>query len=200
MNFFKLLLNPFTRFGGAASLLIALLVMAIAVVVSNITNSHFDGIIDLHMSPDHPVTWTIAVIEWGIDWLMMVLLLYVAALILSPSSVRLVDVAGMQGMARFPLVLAALLSGLPVMDKLVSYAEKLPLDRNAGLDLTPTDVVMVILIVSVSLACIVWTVSLMYKAYSVSCNLRGARGIVSFIVVIVLAEILSKIIFSNIIL
>jgi hypothetical protein len=38
----------------------------------------------------------------------------------------------------------------------------------------------------------VWTVFYMYKSYSVSCNLRGAKAILSFIGALIVAEILSK--------
>jgi hypothetical protein len=37
-----------------------------------------------------------------------------------------------------------------------------------------------------------WVVFLMYKAYVVSCNLRGPRAVLSFIVAVIAAEILSK--------
>jgi hypothetical protein len=36
-------------------------------------------------------------------------------------------------------------------------------------------------------------VALMYRAYAYSCNLKGARAIASFIVVLIVAEFLSKI-------
>jgi uncharacterized protein (DUF697 family) len=39
---------------------------------------------------------------------------------------------------------------------------------------------------------LVWMIVLMYKAYSVSCNVRGPKAILSFIAALILAEILSK--------
>jgi len=38
-----------------------------------------------------------------------------------------------------------------------------------------------------------WMVALMYKSYSVSCNVRGGKAIGTFIAGLLLAEILSKI-------
>jgi hypothetical protein len=41
---------------------------------------------------------------------------------------------------------------------------------------------------------IVWTVALMYNAYSISANLRGPKAIWTFIASFLIAEILSKVI------
>jgi len=41
---------------------------------------------------------------------------------------------------------------------------------------------------------IVWTVALMYNAYSVSANLNGPKAVWSFIASFVIGEILSKVI------
>jgi len=38
-------------------------------------------------------------------------------------------------------------------------------------------------------------IALMYKAYSVSCNLKGTKAVISFIGALIIAEIISKIIF-----
>jgi len=44
----------------------------------------------------------------------------------------------------------------------------------------------------VNLLMLVWMVALMYRAYATSCNLKGARAIVSFIAVIIIAEFLAR--------
>jgi hypothetical protein len=40
---------------------------------------------------------------------------------------------------------------------------------------------------------VVWTAALMYRAYAVSCNIKGARAVVTFIVSLIGAEVLSKV-------
>jgi uncharacterized membrane protein len=44
----------------------------------------------------------------------------------------------------------------------------------------------------VLLVTLVWMIVLMYKAYSVSCNVKDAKGILSFIGGLVIAEVVSK--------
>ncbi len=40
---------------------------------------------------------------------------------------------------------------------------------------------------------IIWMVALMYKAYTVSCNVKGAKAIITFILSLILAEAVSKV-------
>jgi hypothetical protein len=54
------------------------------------------------------------------------------------------------------------------------------------------DLCVFVLVSFVAIAMIVWMVALMYRAYSVSCNIKGARAVITFIVSIVGAEVLSK--------
>ncbi len=53
-------------------------------------------------------------------------------------------------------------------------------------------VFLFILAVILMILILVWTVTLMYRAYSVSCNVRGGKAIGTFIVGLLLAEISSK--------
>ena len=64
-----------------------------------------------------------------------------------------------------------------------------------------TDAVIFVIAVIIALLMTIWMVALMYKAYAVSCNLKGAKAIVTFIVSLILAEAVSKVLilalFSN---
>ncbi|MND07029.1 hypothetical protein D3C83_287800 [compost metagenome] len=44
----------------------------------------------------------------------------------------------------------------------------------------------------IAIVCAVWAIILMYRAFSVSCNLRGPRAVIPFIVAMLLAEIATK--------
>ncbi|MDQ3191921.1 MAG: hypothetical protein M3Q58_10030 [Bacteroidota bacterium] len=56
------------------------------------------------------------------------------------------------------------------------------------------EIILFILFIIISIALLVLMVVLMYKAYSVSCNIKGTKGVVSFIGALLLAEIVSKIV------
>ena len=42
----------------------------------------------------------------------------------------------------------------------------------------------------------IWMVTWMYQAYIISSNLKGAKGIISLIVTLIVAEVVSKLLFS----
>lgn len=54
------------------------------------------------------------------------------------------------------------------------------------------DIVLMLIMTGVILVSIVWAVALMYRAYAVSCDTSGAKAIVSFIIALIVAEVLSK--------
>ncbi len=56
-----------------------------------------------------------------------------------------------------------------------------------------TDAVIFFVAAIIAILMIIWMVALMYKAYTVSCNLKGAKAVVTFIISLILAEIVSKI-------
>ena len=54
----------------------------------------------------------------------------------------------------------------------------------------PADVAMFAFGLIVSLLMIIWMVALMYLAYTVSCNAKGAKAIVTFIIALIIAAVL----------
>jgi hypothetical protein len=60
--------------------------------------------------------------------------------------------------------------------------------------ISSTDTITFVISAIIALLMIIWMVVLMYKAYAVSCNVKGAKAIGTFIASIILAEIISKVI------
>ncbi|GAI22837.1 unnamed protein product, partial [marine sediment metagenome] len=58
---------------------------------------------------------------------------------------------------------------------------------------TPVLLLTLGLAIIVAIPMIIWMVVLMYRAYTVSCNIRGPKAIVTFIISLIGAEVLSKI-------
>ena len=48
-------------------------------------------------------------------------------------------------------------------------------------------------VVGVILVALIWMIYLMYRAFSVSCNLKGGKAVVLFIAALIAAEVISKI-------
>ena len=59
-------------------------------------------------------------------------------------------------------------------------------------DINYADMAIFIFCSMTGLVMLVWMVALMYRAYAVSCNLKGLRTIVTFIISVIGAEIMVK--------
>ncbi len=177
------LFNPFIRIAGARSLIIGLAGIVAAGLAAAGAGIRFDGLLDVHAG--YQVALWVPVVDGLVNWAVFTLLLMVVAILFSKSAVRLIDIAGTQAMARMPLLLVAAACNLPLIQETFDGIATVlmggdELDRS-----TLTGIVAVIL---VTLGGVVWMVALMWKAFSISCNMRGGRAIALFILALLLGE------------
>lgn len=185
-----LLFNPFERYAGTSSLLIGLVVLLATSVAACAGDVHLDGVIDFHLSGNSSC-W-VYLSESLINCACMCVFIYISGLIFSRSSIRLIDVAGTQAMARAPF-LVAVLASLPVPGKKIDlFFQHQLLKQGEEVIVTNLEMTLFVFSAIITLLCAVWMIALMYKAYSVACNVKGGKAIGSFIAALVLAEISSK--------
>ena len=169
----KWLINPFERIAGWQALFIGLIAMALTAVIGKINNVAFDGVLDVHAGATFSFTASFAM--QAINLLSIFLTMWLAGVCFSKAKVRAIDIAGTMALARAPMLLLAIICFLPIIP--------------AGL----YDVPRLAIFVVVCLPFIAWTIALMYNAYTVSCNLKGAKAVVSFIGALLVAEVISKV-------
>jgi len=185
------LLNPFRTLAGGTALLLGFIIILLTAFVGALGNTHFDGVIDVHSGQAAPLWFFFA--ESIIDWLSIVLFLTVSAFIFSPTRWRFIDLLGTQALARWPAIFAALVF-LPDANRRVNDFIIAKLTQSSTqLTIHPMDGVIFAFASIVTVVVIIWMVVLMYKAYAVSCNVKGVKAIASFIVSILVAEALSKV-------
>jgi hypothetical protein len=194
------LFNPSYYLAGGWSLCIGLATILLTGFVGAFAHGHMDGVLDLHFGRSAPL-W-LHVVEGVVDWLVPAVLLYIAGRILSRSHhLRALDVFGTQAIARFPYLLAMCAGLLPGFQLTVTQLAERARQLRAGEAITPLGVVQpgqdapFIIFLGVTLFALLmlaWMVALMYRAYTSSCNLKGSRAVVSFIIVLIVAEILAK--------
>lgn len=173
--------NPFINIAGTPSLLLGLVIIIVTAVLGGLNNVHYDGVIDIHAGM--PAPWPIFLLESILSWLLFSVFLLIGAKVLSQSKVRAIDIFGTQAFARYPYLGISLISFIPYFHF-----------EFRGM---PEFSALLIIFGLIAFVFTIWTVILMYNAYSVSANLKGAKAVVSFIVALVIAEVLFKIIFIN---
>lgn len=185
------LFNPFHYVAGGQALAVGVSLIFAAGLIASFSNSHFDGVLDFHTPAPAPL-WAFLV-EGLIDWLVMGVLLFFGGKVISKSRVRAVDVFGTQALARFPMLIPALLALLPVCQRQVAKLD-LFATSTPGETLPANLIAFAVVAGVVAIVVLGWMLVLMYRAYAVSCNVGGAKAIVLFAVAVLLGEVLSKII------
>jgi hypothetical protein len=184
------LFNPFRVVAGYKALLLGLAIILISALVGSLSNPHFDGVLDVHTGTEAPLWLFFA--EGLINWICMVVPLFFFGLIVSRSSFRVIDVLGTQALARSPYLITALVMlpnanrrfGVYVMSKLTQTASTATINY--------IDMLVFALAMILTILMAVWMVALMYRAYYISCNIKGAKATITFVVSLIGAEVLSK--------
>jgi hypothetical protein len=185
-----LFFNPFVYIAGVEALLIGMAVILLAGYVGSLSHTHFDGVLDMHTGAHAHLA--VFLLEGVADWLCLGLVLLVMGRIVSKTSFRTIDILGTQALARWPTILTSLLTLAPAFQRFGRFLVEHLIKRGdmTGFDISDAVVFMVVVLLSLLLLC--WTVALMYKSYSVSCNMKGEKAIGTFIAGLILAEIVSK--------
>jgi hypothetical protein len=165
--------------------------MLAAAYSGSLGNAHFDGVMDLHIGKAMPLWFFFA--EVVIDWLCLSVVLLIAAFIVSRSSFRIIDIFGTQALARIPYFFAILVVLPKGFSRFAEYLAAKAMNQPTTITIVNLDVLLFIVGTVVILLMLVWMVVLMYKAYVISCNVKGAKAVVTFILSLILAEIVSKV-------
>jgi hypothetical protein len=168
----KFIFNPFVQIAGLKSLCIGLSVLFVTSYISYKTGTHFYGLVNIDFAKDSDF-W-IYLVEISSHWIILSILFYLAGSILSKSKLRAIDIFGTTLFARIPLVIAPLIRIIPVFRSFAFQSASM------------------YLIIAIYMVSLIWTVVLLFNAFKISCNLKNEILIVSFIVSIILSEVLTK--------
>ena len=182
MGIARWLFNPFVRIGGEQALVIGTAVIVVTGLLAAAGETHFGGLLRLSIGSSVPL-W-VPVAEGLVIWAVMSVLFVLVSLLVAPRSVRLVDIAGTQALARAPLVLLALANlPAPVRDANREMAAAIVEGR------LPPPMTASLIAGVLGGVCVVWMVQLMWKAFAVSCNQRGGRAVAFFVAVVITGHV-----------
>ena len=185
MTVARWMFNPFIRIAGGQALAIGLTVIVLSGLAAAAAGVHFDGLIDFH--PGYRVSFWVPIVEGLLNWSVITLLLVLVAFLVAAPTVRVVDIAGTQALARFPLLFAALACAPgPVREA----NEELVAAGVEGRMVTPPVASLIAGLFAV--ACGIWMVWLMWKAFAVSCDQRAGRAVAIFVAALIAGEVATK--------
>ena len=185
MTVLQWLFNPYRRIAGGQALAIGLTGIVVSGLAAAVAGVHFDGLLDFH--PGYRVSFQVPIVEGLVNWSVVTVLLVLVSFLVAPRTVRVVDIAGTQALARWPLLLAA----LACMPAAVRQGnEEAVAAAVEGRMVTPPAVSLVAGLFAS--ACAIWMVWLMWKAFAVSCNQRGGRAVAIFVAAVIVGEVATK--------
>lgn len=176
------LFNPFLFWGGRKILWIGLAVIIIHLPIGYFLQARFDGAIDMHIVTSIGSAFR-PLLDALIAWVSTFLCLYLAALIFK-SPIRIIDIAGAAAVARIPILISVLPA--KIFDPGIQ-------DVNDLLNLQGSEMWTLAAVSVILLMFMIWFFVLLFNAYKVNSNLKGWKLITSFIVAVILAEIISKV-------
>lgn len=191
-NALNLLFQPFVFVAGGGALVAGLVIMLLTGWLGWLSGTHFDGVLDAHIGWGGPLWFALA--EGVANWLCMTVPALVAGKLLSKSAFRMIDLAGTQALARWPMLLISLACLPDAVGRFSKRLAETVLKPTPELPALDGDAVVFLMTLVLMLACTVWMVALMYQSFSISCNVRGGKAVGTFVVVLLLAETLSKVV------
>lgn len=181
----KYLFNPFRYIAGWESLAAGIVVLLATSVIGYYCNIHFPDLISVKTNQGIP--YYVLLFENTINWLAPSILLYVAALIFSQSSVRAIDIFGTQALARAPYLIAALTGFSGTIDKFGRYTLWKSVNVGDPVVMSTGEIMLAITLLLFMVIATIWMITLMYNAFKISANIKGPKLIILFIVIMVLS-------------
>ncbi len=190
------LFNPFYYIAGGKALVFGIIIILATGIIGFFSNSHFDGVLDFHTGHIAPFWFFLS--EGLIDWLVMGVLLFIAGFIISRTRIRIIDIFGTQSLVRFPMFVTSLAALLPGYKNFLNQLASNPTNIMDIASKNTNDFIMFLIVIFITLFMLIWMITLMYRAFSISCNVVGGKAISTFIIILLIGESLSKIILGTI--
>jgi hypothetical protein len=191
MQIQQLLFSPFEKLGNNKALIIGFVIIILTAIAGWFTNVRFNGIIDIHLS-EARLSLIAHLVEALLMWLLFAAVLFATGSIISRTKINLLTILGYQALARWPYLFAPVLFWIFPVQKMYAYFMYQYFGLGEALTVTTFDMVLMVLFSILIVLLTIWMIALMYRAYTISCHVKGVKGVISFIFAIIVAELLSK--------
>ena len=190
----KWIYNPFEKIAGWRAFGIGILILGITTVLGYFCNTVFFGI---SIKQVHSITLCQAISLQMLGLAVLVAVMYLVA-VLSVKRVRFQDILGTVTLAKYPLLLTIPLFWAfndmirEITDNLLANLQTSAYDIMS--EVSAFDLVMLMVFTLVSLAILVWTIALLFNAFKVSTNIKGAKCGLLFTAIIIISEIITNVV------
>lgn len=194
----ELLFSPFRRIAGAKALLAGFGVLLVSAFLASLFGLRYDGAIDAHFAPSgQKVPFLTSVVEQFVNIICISLFFYISALFAGAKKIRPIDMMGTISLARFPYMFLPLLNVGGFVSGLTESMLNISNEEDGLAALQDLNIIGLLVLSIPLIALVVWAIALYVNAYRVSTNLKGSKMVVSFILGLLTAEIVSLLIIRS---
>ncbi len=190
---FNLIFDPFGILSLKQSLYYGIAIIFISGLLNSISNTHFDGILDIHTGKPAPLL--IFILEGFINLIVVSVVFFTLIKISLTTHVSFFEIFSQQSFARWPFILISFLSLSQFYQDIIRliYQKYIELDKSVIISSNDFNLFLIILLIMMIIS--IWSLILMYNSFRRACDKGGIKVILLFITGIIISEILSKFIF-----
>ena len=185
----KLLFNPFEKYDGRPVLALGLVATLIGSMLGYAFKARFDGVIDMHFPGE--VTFTEPFTDNVFNIAVLFFVLYLIGMY-SNNRTRPVDILGVVMLSRLPFYFDTLTN---INNYMYEFGEKVMKMGNNIATIDPTEIILPATLSLITIPLLIWYIALLYNGFKTATNLKTAQHKWWFAAGIVIAEIISKIVF-----
>lgn len=191
MNY-KLLYNPFERFQERSLILVGAIALVIGAFLAFFFQARFDGVLDLHFGSSIELWQAFA--DQAVNIICLLICLGAVAFYMNKRT-RIIDVLAVCLIARIPYYLLSIFNVNGIMVKISEKILEDPMAITTG-NIAMPHLFLLLIFSGLSLLAIIWQLILLYHGTKVACNAKGTKYSVLFVIAIIAAEILSKLLIN----
>ena len=186
----NVLYNPFERYSEKTLLFVGTLFTIIGGCLAYILNVKYDGVVDIHFTEQISYYETINYL--ASDILILTFSLFIIGIYINKKT-RFIDILTTVLISRIPLYFASILNinnkSFIISNKIVALATSNEINT-----LTASEIGFMLFETIILIAILIWSIFLLYKGYKTATNLKDTKHTLLFILAILFAEIISKVI------
>ncbi|NQT96561.1 MAG: hypothetical protein HQ562_02350 [Candidatus Marinimicrobia bacterium] len=193
------LFNPFKSLSQKLTLLIGVAVILLSGVLNSLSDTHFDGILDIHTGL--PTASWFHLAEGFINIMIITLLLFVLDKLILKSPGKLGNLFSQQALARWPYLIVSI-GMLKLAEPFHRYEQYFRYQNgitSSSMELSIGNEIIFYFSVALMLLITVWYIYLSYRSFSIYVKASGWKIITLYSAGLIVAEVLSKIVFISLI-
>ena len=187
----KTLFNPFEKYSEKTLLIFGIVATFSGSFLGYLMKARFDGIVDMHLVKN--IKWNEPLVDNIINVLVLFVLFFAFGKMIN-SKTRAVDILNVSLICRIPIYLVSLTNLGGILEKSTqNMMDKIDFENLNNIPQFELSDMIIILVCSVvMILLLIYMIVLFWKGFRTATNSKGAKNIIIFIVLFIIAEILSK--------